>query len=167
MAQQATSDKRVAFDFSPERPIVSRDADELDRAPFAEHIAAAIRGWTGNDSLVLALYGEWGTGKSSLKNLVVEALRSDPQHSPYIVEFNPWQWAGQEQVSQAFFREIGSTLGRKDSGEQAKASAKRWRKYGAFLGLGAEVFAGIRRIALYGQYPTSRSSVVERVDRNL
>ena len=150
MVQQSGSGKRVAFDFSPERPIVSREADELDRAPFAEHIAAAIRGWTGNDSLVLALYGEWGTGKSSLKNLVVEALRSDPQQSPYIVEFNPWQWAGQEQVSQAFFREIGSTLGRKDSGEQAKASAKRWRKYGAFLGLRAEVFAGTRRIALYG-----------------
>jgi predicted KAP-like P-loop ATPase len=140
----------MAFDLSPERPIVSRDADVLGRVPFAENIAAAIRGWTGNDSLVLALCGEWGTGKSSLKNLVLEALRSDPDDSPYIVEFNPWQWAGQEQVSQAFFREIGSELGRKDGSKQAKVSAARWRKYGAFLRLGVEVFAGTRRIALFG-----------------
>jgi len=150
MVGQSGSDGRVGFDLSPERPIVSREADVLGRVPFAEYIAAAIRGWTGNDSLVLALCGEWGTGKSSLKNLVVEALRSNPKESPYIVEFNPWQWAGQEQVSQAFFREIGSELGRKDSGSEAKASAKRWQKYGAFLGLGTEVFAGTRRIALVG-----------------
>src|SRR5580658_9765107 len=95
--EKSSSDHSAVFDLSPERPIVSREADVLGRVPFAEYIAAAIRGWTGNDSLVLALCGEWGTGKSSLKNLIVEALRSNPQKSPYIVEFNPWQWAGQEQ----------------------------------------------------------------------
>jgi predicted KAP-like P-loop ATPase len=132
MVQQSSPDGRFGFDLSPERPIVSREADVLGRVPFAEYIAAAIRGWTGNDSLVLALCGEWGTGKSSLKNLIVEALRSNPQKSPYIVEFNPWQWAGQEQVSQAFFREIGSELGRKDSGTEAKASAKRGKNMERF-----------------------------------
>lgn len=150
MTREPNSEREKAVGFSPERPIVSRQADELGRAPFAESIAAAIKGWTGKDSLVLALYGDWGTGKSSLKNLVVESLRSDREHSPYIVEFNPWQWAGQEQVSQAFFREIGSQLGRKDSGREAQVSANRWRRYGALLGLGAEVFAGTRRIALLG-----------------
>jgi predicted KAP-like P-loop ATPase len=164
MAQQSSSDKRPALDLSPDRPIVSRDADIFGRMPFAEYIAAAIRGWTGNDSLVLALCGEWGTGKSSLKNLVVEELRSKPQESPYIVEFDPWQWAGQEQVAQAFFREIGSELGREDSGAEAKASAKRWQKYGAFLGLGAEVFAGTRRLALVGLAVIAAVSAVGVVD---
>ena len=148
MTQELKSGSDKALGFSPERPILSQVADELGRAPFAESIAAAIKGWTGKDSLVLALYGDWGTGKTSLKNLIVESLRFDKERSPYIVDFNPWQWAGQEQVSQAFFREIGYELGRKDSGEEAKASAKRWRRYGEFLGLGAEIFAGTRRIAL-------------------
>jgi predicted KAP-like P-loop ATPase len=83
-------------DFSPERPITSRSADLLDRTPFAEQIAAAIRGWTGQDSLVLGLYGEWGTGKTSLKNMIIESLRADVETAPYIVEFNPWQWVGQD-----------------------------------------------------------------------
>jgi len=138
------------LDFSPDRPIRSRDADLLDRKGFAEHIAAAVRGWAGHDSLVLALYGQWGSGKSSLKCMVVDSLRSDKATSPYIVEFNPWQWAGQEQLGHAFFREIGRELGRTEGSEQAKASAKRWLRYAALLGLGAEVFAGTRRLALVG-----------------
>src|SRR5712691_10234001 len=136
------------LDFSPERPITSRKADLLDRTVFAEQIAAAVRGWTGQDSLVIALHGAWGTGKSSIKNVALESLRAEPQTSPYIVEFNPWQWAGQEQLAQAFFGEIGKELGRKEGSEQAKGSAKRWRKYGALLSLGAEIFAGTRRLAL-------------------
>jgi len=136
------------LDFSPERPIASREADLLDRTVFAEQIAAAVKGWTGRDSLVIALYGAWGTGKSSLKNLILESLRREPRTSPYIVEFNPWQWAGQEQLAQAFFIEIGKELGRKDGTKEAKESAKRWRRYRAFLGLGAEMFAGTRRLAL-------------------
>jgi predicted KAP-like P-loop ATPase len=137
----------TAFDFSPERPILSRKSDLLDRTPFADQIADAIRGWIGRDSLVVGLYGEWGTGKSSLKNMVLESLTADRQTSPYIVEFNPWQWAGQDQLAQAFFREIGKELGHKEPGEDSKTTAKQWRTYSAVLGLGAELFAGTRRIA--------------------
>jgi len=135
------------FDFSPERPIQSRKSDLLDRTPFADQIADAIRGWTGRDSLVIGLYGEWGTGKSSLKNMVLESLAAEQETSPYIVEFNPWQWAGQDQLAQAFFREVGKELGHKEPGEDSKTTAKRWRTYSAILGLSAELFAGTRRIA--------------------
>lgn len=97
---------------------------------------------------MLALYGQWGSGKSSLKFMVLDSLRSERATVPYVVEFNPWQWAGQEQLAQAFFREIGKPLGRREESDQARASAKRWRKYGALLGIGAEIFAGTRRLAL-------------------
>lgn len=43
--------------FSADRPITSRKDDLLGRADFAESLASAIKGWTGNDSLVIALYG--------------------------------------------------------------------------------------------------------------
>ena len=80
--------------FSVDRPITSCAEDLLGRSGFAESIAAAIKGWTGNDSLVIALYGSWGSGKTSIKNMTVEALRSSEETCPLIVEFNPWQWAG-------------------------------------------------------------------------
>lgn len=82
--------------FSADRPIISAQEDLLGRTGFAESLASAIRGWKGNDSLVIALYGSWGSGKSSIKNVVVESLRKSQKTCPEIVEFNPWQWAGQE-----------------------------------------------------------------------
>jgi predicted KAP-like P-loop ATPase len=78
--------------FSSDRPITRRDEDKLGRRAFSEQIARAVRGWKGNDSLVIALYGPWGTGKSSIKNMVIDALRDTPE-SATVVDFNPWQVA--------------------------------------------------------------------------
>jgi len=51
--------------FSADRPITSAREDLLGRTGFAESLAAAIKGWKGNDSLVIALYGSWGSRKSA------------------------------------------------------------------------------------------------------
>jgi predicted KAP-like P-loop ATPase len=59
---------------SADRPIETRQEDELDRRGFSETMADAVRGWSGRDSLVIALYGAWGNGKSSIKNMIVESL---------------------------------------------------------------------------------------------
>ena len=57
------------------------------------HVIAEWR--NGKDSLVVSLYGDWGSGKSSLKEMVLEALKSH-QNPPGLLEFNPWNWAAQE-----------------------------------------------------------------------
>lgn len=139
---------RTSAQFSSERPIVSRSEDLLNRVEFAEQIARAIRQWTGRDSLVIALYGDWGAGKSSLKNLIVECLRSDPPRCPCVVEFNPWQWAGQSQLAEAFFREIGLALNCKDESKASSDNARRWLRYAAILRLGTQTFAAVRQLAL-------------------
>jgi predicted KAP-like P-loop ATPase len=90
------NDKTTKHQFSADRPIISHKEDLLGRAGFAESLASAIKSWTGHDSLVIALYGPWGSGKSSIKNIIIESLRISKEDCPYIVEFNPWQWAGQE-----------------------------------------------------------------------
>lgn len=64
------SDQSAQHLFSADRPIRSRDEDQLYRRTFAEELARAVCGWRDNDSLVIALYGPWGSGKSSIKNMV-------------------------------------------------------------------------------------------------
>jgi predicted KAP-like P-loop ATPase len=64
---------------SADRPIASRSADLLGRCVFAESLASAVMGWKGRDSLVIALYGPWGAGKSSVKNMMLEALRGSKE----------------------------------------------------------------------------------------
>jgi hypothetical protein len=58
--------KRPPKPFSADRPIRSKSEDLLGRSAFAESLATVVEGWTGNDSLVVALYGPWGIGKTSL-----------------------------------------------------------------------------------------------------
>lgn len=104
---------------SADRPIRSRSEDELGRRGFSEALAHAIRGWSGQESLVIALYGAWGNGKSSVKNMAVEAL---DQSSPRIrcVDFNPWQMAIRPSLSEAFFDELGIALGKGDLGSRGQ-----------------------------------------------
>jgi predicted KAP-like P-loop ATPase len=129
--------------FSSDRPIATREEDLLGRANFSEALATAIKSWREKDSLVIALYGPWGSGKTSVKNMVLDYLRGSVKDSPEIVEFNPWQWAGQEQLANAFFEEIGKVLGRRTT-RKTKQIAKKWKLYGAGLHLTAYVATGFR-----------------------
>jgi predicted KAP-like P-loop ATPase len=132
--------------FAADRPIASRAEDLLGRVGFADSLASAIKGWRGKESLVLALYGPWGSGKSSIKNMVLESLDSTGADSPLIVEFNPWQWSGQDQLAEAFFQEIGLLLGRSDGSEDGKRRAANWRTYGTYLMLGASLTKSLKTI---------------------
>ena len=140
------NDRTPKHPFSADRPIISAKEDRLGRTVFAESLASAIKGWKGNDSLVVALYGSWGSGKSSIKNIVLESLRKSKKTCPEIVEFNPWQWAGQEQLAEAFFREIGIALGRSDTSQKGKKRAAKWRIYGTYLTLGARMAKSLKAV---------------------
>jgi predicted KAP-like P-loop ATPase len=131
--------------FSADRPIVSHQEDLLGRAAFSESVATAIRNWREQESLVIAIYGPWGSGKSSVKNMVLESTgNGNPPISA--IEFNPWQWASQDQVAEAFFREIGVALGQVPKDGQRLAA--KWQAYAAFLQLGANVISGLRGVAI-------------------
>ena len=133
------------YPFSADRPINSGSEDLLGRAKFAASLGKAIKSWRGKDSLVLALYGPWGSGKSSVKNLVLESLRASPSDSPSILEFNPWQLASQSQITEAFFTEIGTALGRANTSSSASRLAAKFQAYGRYLNTGRYAFVGIKR----------------------
>jgi len=123
--------------------------DLLGREGFAQSLAKTIYSWRGNDSLVIGLYGVWGSGKSSVKNMAVDAMQSLGEDIPEIVEFNPWQWAGQQGLLEAFFREIALALGKADKTRAGKKRAVKWRFYGAVLNTGSDVLAGLSSLFLY------------------
>lgn len=122
---------------SPDRPVQNLKEDRLGRKAFVETIAFAIKGWQENESLVISISGPWGSGKTSTKNMLKDSLGlSLPKN--HFIEFNPWQWAGQNQLAEAFFREIEIALGKAPSGNYKKQAAK-WRVYSAKLRIGTFV----------------------------
>lgn len=130
---------------SPDRPISSRRDDLLGRAPFAASIARSVDQWAGKDSLVLALYGPWGSGKSSIKNMLLEQLSEAHPGVVSSIEFNPWQWSGHDVLADAFFKQIAQVLGKERDSKIAKARARMWRNYANYL---HAVSAPIRRLGV-------------------
>jgi predicted KAP-like P-loop ATPase len=128
---------------SSDRPISSLSEDLLGRGGFAVALANAFIQWRGEDSLVVALYGPWGSGKSSLKNMVLEMIRRH-EGRPAIIEFNPWAWSGRDGLFSAFFDEVGITIGKESDSKEAKKLASRWRKYGARLSFAGTAIAAIK-----------------------
>lgn len=58
-------------------PISSLDDDRLDRKTFAIDLANSIRNLPGTDGMVIGIDGGWGEGKTSVLNMIREALEED------------------------------------------------------------------------------------------
>ncbi len=85
-----------------------------------------------------------GIGKSSIKNMMLEHLQRKGLDAPKVVEFNPWQWAAQNELAEAFFREISLALVKKDQTKDAKKRAATFAAYAAYLELGKHLITGVR-----------------------
>lgn len=138
--------RTIGSHISADLPIKFREQDRLNRSGFAEALANIIRSWRDKPSLVIGLFGDWGSGKSSLKNLAIEIIRRDRENSPQVVEFSPWQVSSQDILSETFFREIGKALEKTAPSEDAvlKRRVARWKMYASVLSISATVARALR-----------------------
>lgn len=130
--------------FTDDRPIEAQRHDLLDRAGFAQRLAQAISSWKNQESLVISLTGAWGSGKTSIKNMALDHLAAI--QGCQVIEFNPWQWAGQDNLSSAFFAEISRAIQRKDPSEADRQLAKLLRSYSRRLNSGASWADGTAKL---------------------
>jgi KAP family P-loop domain len=100
----------------------------LRRTEFADALASQIAS-AGQSGVVMALTGPWGSGKTSLLNLIDERLGQEPD--TLVVRFNPWYFSGTEQLLQHFFSEMGGQL--EEKSERLKDVGAWLKRYGALL----------------------------------
>lgn len=112
-------------------PIRRASEDLLSRTVLARRIAELLSTPGSREGRVFAIRGGWGYGKSSLKNLVIEALGAREPTTDYL-EFNPWQWGDGDQIARALFSQMASQLGGTHAPDAAKR-AKALRRYGGIL----------------------------------
>lgn len=101
--------------FDADRPITTSQQDRLNRAPFARSLARSLLEHPETDSMVVGLYGGWGTGKTSLLNLVHEELNAASSNmpddeKPVLLNFSAWSYSGQQDLVYSFFRRLSSAL---------------------------------------------------------
>ncbi len=100
-----------------DKPIIKSAQDRLGRTMFAKYLARCILDHVNPESLVIGLQGGWGTGKTSLINLILEELRYAASNmfdneKPIILNFSAWSYSGQQQLIYSFFRRLSSELRR-------------------------------------------------------
>ena len=125
--------------FIYEKPIETEKDDFLGRKRFSQHLGKALLDWKEKESLVIAIYGEWGSGKSSVINLASENIeKSDYKNKPTIIEFNPWIFSEENSLGEHFFNEIAKELEIKNDTDKDKNIAKKLKFYANLLSLSPE-----------------------------
>ncbi|MBB3020844.1 energy-coupling factor transporter ATP-binding protein EcfA2 [Microvirga lupini] len=105
----------------PERPIQKTPDDRLDRSRFIGRLAAALVNPTTRKAtgVVVGVTGPWGSGKSSILNLLQDHLETQYEDA-LIVRFDPWLVSGRNDLIGEFLGELIGTI---------RADAKRLGKY--------------------------------------
>jgi|GEM_PF-2373880 len=130
-----------------DQAIKAPEEDRLGRNAFAGKLAKDLSRWRGDQSIVVGLNGKWGSGKSSVKNLILHALNKDDTPLDY-VEFNPWLASGEEAITKAFFDEIAQKLETVDD-ENKEERLRKWRGYARYLSIGSKLASSVEVAGLF------------------
>lgn len=105
--------------FLQDEPIGSAAHDMYNRSKYVQNLALGLSRFPGSESLVVGIQGPWGSGKTSLKNMLIEQLVSaspkkgkekKQEEEVVIVEFEPWIYSGSGRLMTLLFNQISLTL---------------------------------------------------------
>jgi predicted KAP-like P-loop ATPase len=103
-------------DISADSSLVDPEKDLLGHASFAKYLADSICKMTFPQGFVIAVYGSWNSGKSTLLNFVVHYLQQKPEaEQPIIVPFNPWLFSTHQNIARRFFEQLQNVLSQHNS----------------------------------------------------
>lgn len=123
--------------FNSDKPITKIEDDVLNRGNFSKQLAHAILAYTKTDNFVISLCGRWGSGKTSILNMVLDEIEKNVQpntdDTPIIVKFNPWNYSDSSQLINQFFGVMLATLKSKCGGEKFKVLGNILEKYSSLF----------------------------------
>ena len=151
--------------FKPDQPIQSCKEDTLSRKSFARSLGNAILKYKEKDSIVIGLFGVWGSGKTSIINMALEHIDSvcrekTNENKPILVKFNPWNYSDQNQLISQFFKQLSVTLKRKDYSVNIRKVGKKLETYTKF-------FEPVKLIPVVGQLMGIVKDIVQTIGKTL
>jgi hypothetical protein len=107
---------------------------------FVPMLARVTRKWPAREGLTFGLYGQWGSGKSTILNLLERYLAERPEEYPhtYIVRFNPWFYDNSKTLVISFFATMGERLKTLGKGEKWAEAGDLLKKVGKFLSVASK-----------------------------
>jgi hypothetical protein len=137
-----------------DNPIELSEDDTLGRSSIASVIARNLRDLDTSNGCVAAIMGPWGSGKTSLMNLIRQELANKPMLA--VLEFNPWMFSGADQLVDVFFRELAAQLHLKE-GRLDKLAAEV-SAYGDLLSPAADIATMLSALPFAGWLGRARNA---------
>ena len=92
--------------YSSDKPISKISEDLLGRAPFSFQLAKAINNYNENSGLVIGIYGGWGTGKTSIINMIENEILNFEDDKTIFIRFTPWNYSDKDNLIRLFFESL-------------------------------------------------------------
>ena len=127
---------------SPDLPITKFEDDTLNRGSFAQSLAQALLQYSHSSSFSIGLYGEWGSGKTSLLNMVLGIVEKSDENI-VILRFNPWLCSDPKQLTTQFFKQMATAIKLKKP-----AAAQAWELIDQY----ADIFEAASLIPVAGTF---------------
>jgi len=94
---------------SPDLPITKSSEDKLNRESFAQSLAHVLLQSSFPTSFAVGLYGAWGSGKTSLLNMIIENVEKEDS-DVIVLRYNPWLCSDPKQLITQFFKQLASAI---------------------------------------------------------
>jgi predicted KAP-like P-loop ATPase len=91
-------------------PIATDEEDTLGRVPFVNDFHREIKKFPFDEPVVFGLNGQWGSGKTSVLNLLRNRLRHDKDI--ILVDFNPWYFSSADVLVHRFYSAVAAAINR-------------------------------------------------------
>lgn len=135
--------------FQSDNPIKNDSEDLLNRAGFANQLAKKIIEFNNQDSIVIGLFGPWGSGKTSLLQITHNNINKltnewESKKKPIIIWFNPWNYSEKDQLIRAFFQQLLSEISKTDN-----KNSKEWKNKLESFGKALGIFESIPTFGTY------------------
>lgn len=100
------------IEYLPDSPLIEKVEDEFSHDSIAETMKDIIYKWDCKKipSLVLGLFGDWGSGKSTIGGFLQKKLKEDQETNIAIAEFDIWKY-GADSFRRQFLLHLNSENG--------------------------------------------------------
>ena len=120
------------MNYNADKPIKTGAEDLLGRSFFSKQLAKALYECDASDGLVIGLFGEWGSGKTSVLNMTMNEIKNmgeKSENEPLIVTFSPWNYSDKDNLTRLFFHRLITRIEGQDDQAKKKELGKKLKKY--------------------------------------
>ncbi len=103
-----------------DKPVEFEIEDTLDRGKFSKNFAKTLNDFKCNETFTIGLFGEWGSGKTSIVNMALEELdrlQESEENKIITLKFEPWHFTDSTQLFNQFLISLANEfMTKKDKG---------------------------------------------------